>query len=355
MTGQPTGPTPPEPAGSAQGFLRRERAAVERELEVGEAVERELLARGQARIEPRLGRLRRRAMRHRVGRLLLWLGQSTAADDVSGVSAEIAYRFLFAFLPLLLIAIAVLEVLQRFAPGSDLPGKLVALLAGLLPAPLAEPLREIVRQASQPNALGLGLGGLVGAAWGASGAASALIKGFNRAYGIETERPWWKRQLLGVGATIAFPIIAVGAVVLYLLGSDLARALGQRLGAESTVLSTWHDVRQPLTAVGLLLSFWLIYRVLPHVRQTWLHALPGAMVAMLGWLVLAQAFEAYLHFSRGISVAVASIGLGIAILLWFYFMGLVMLLGAEVNAVLRRERATRGAAPAAQSPRPPPG
>ena len=350
VTGDPAGSPRPGEARPPGDLLERERQTLQRDLEAGAAFERGLRARGEAEVAPGVSRLRTRAMGHRVGRLALFLGQSIATNDLSGVSAEMAYRFLFAFLPVILIAIAVLDVLQQFAPGSDLPGKLIVVLGAILPAPLVDPLGSLVRELSRPGALGLGLGGLVGAAWGASGAANALIKGLNRAYGIEFDRPWWKRQLLGVAAALAFPLIAVGAVVLYLLGSDLVRTLGGQLGGQGTALSIWHQARQPLTALVLLLGFWLIYRALPHVRQTWRQALPGAVVAMVGWLILAQAFETYLQFSRGISIAVASIGLGIAVLLWFYFLGLVMLLGAEVNAALRREF---GGPPDAPAPQPP--
>jgi membrane protein len=171
------------------------------------------------------------------------------------------------------------------------------------------------------------------------------MKGINRAYGIDFERPWCKRQLLAVGATIGISIVGVGAVVVLLLSSDLARTLGLQLGAERSVVLFWHDLRRPLLVVVLVAGFWVLYRVLPHVRQGWLQALPGALVATAGWLVLAQAFALYLGFSHGISVALASIGLGIVILLWFYFLGVITLLGAEVNAALRTETAAARTAP----------
>ncbi len=302
-----------------------------------EATERELLERGETRAEPEVERLHSMAMRHRLTRMGLRLARSIATNDLSGVSAEMAYRSVFAFLPLLLIVVAVLQVVQQFAPGSDLAGGLIGLLSNLLPASVVEPIRTVIRQAPRQTALGLGLGGLVGAAWGTSGAASALMKGINRAYGIDFERPWWKRQLLAAGATIGIPVIGVGAVIVYLLSGALARTLGLQLGAERSVLLFWHDLRRPLLALALLAGFWILYRVLPHVRQRWLQALPGALVATAGWLVLAQAFALYLGFSHGISVAVASIGLGIVVLLWFYFLGIITLLGAEVNAAVRAE------------------
>jgi membrane protein len=332
---------PPQAPGRSEALAERERHALEAELAAGEAAERRLLVESEARLEPRLERLRARALRHLASRLALRLAQSVSAHDLSGVSAEMAYRFLLASLPLLLIAISLLHMLQQFAPGSDLTGKLLTVLGGLLPSSLDAPLGSLVRGLSRTDALGLGLTGLIGAAWGAAGAASALSKGLNRAYGIEVERPWWKRELLGLAATIVFPLIAVGAVVLYLLGSDVAHALNPPLGTPHAALAAWRAVRQPITGLALLLGFWVLYRILPHVRQGWRQAFPGALVAVLGWLILAQAFEAYLQLARGISVAIASIGLGIAVLLWFYFFGLVVLLGAEVNAVLRRELAPR--------------
>ena len=86
-----------------------------------------------------------------------------------------------------------------------------------------------------------------------------------------------------------------------------------------------------VSACGLFL---LLYRVLPHKRQGWLQALPGAVLATLLLLVILQVFPLYLtFFGQGFEVY-AAFGIVLLLMFWLYLLGLVLVLGAELNAFL---------------------
>src|SRR6476659_9509416 len=129
--------------------------------------------------------------------------------DVSGLSAEIAYRFLFAVFPFGLFVAA----LGAFVAGLlhvDNPAQLV--LNGLgdnLPPDIAASLRpelEHLLNAGQPGVLGLGA---LLALWAATGGTNALIKGMHRAYGVPEQRHFLLRYAIAISLTL---LAAIGVI-----------------------------------------------------------------------------------------------------------------------------------------------
>jgi YihY family inner membrane protein len=83
-----------------------------------------------------------------------------------------------------------------------------------------------------------------------------------------------------------------------------------------------------------LLTFLLLYVVLPNKRQSVRQALPGSLVAAVLFFLLLQVFPLYTAiFGRGF-VAYAAFGVFLLLMFWTYLLGLVLVLGAELNAFL---------------------
>jgi len=68
--------------------------------------------------------------------------------------------------------------------------------------------------------------------------------------------------------------------------------------------------------------------------QRWHTVLPGAVLATIMWLVSTALFGWYLQHYADYSVIYGSLGVGIALLVWMYLISLVVLIGAEFNAML---------------------
>jgi membrane protein len=60
----------------------------------------------------------------------------------------------------------------------------------------------------------------------------------------------------------------------------------------------------------------------------------GSIVAVVLWLAVSFGFRLYLHFFNSYSVTYGSLGALIVLMLWFYFTGLAILIGGEVNSEL---------------------
>jgi len=78
----------------------------------------------------------------------------------------------------------------------------------------------------------------------------------------------------------------------------------------------------------------LVYFALPAVRQRYRDVVPGSLVAAIGWSLVTQAFGVYVADVDQYRAAYGIFGAAIAFLLWLYLVALVVLVGAEVNALL---------------------
>jgi len=78
----------------------------------------------------------------------------------------------------------------------------------------------------------------------------------------------------------------------------------------------------------------LIYHNAVPRTQPWHSVLPGATLATGLWFLATTGFSFYLHSYADYSVLYASLGLAIALLVWMYLVSLVILIGAEFNAMI---------------------
>ena len=122
----------------------------------------------------------------RIGRRFI---HDVGRDDLAGLSAELAYRFLFAIFPFG-IFVAALAAFVATAAGIDDPtGRILAALGDNLPPDVAQAVRpqlEAVIGTGRPDLLTIGA---IAALWAATGGTNALIKAMNRAYEVEEARP----------------------------------------------------------------------------------------------------------------------------------------------------------------------
>jgi YihY family inner membrane protein len=91
-----------------------------------------------------------------------------------------------------------------------------------------------------------------------------------------------------------------------------------------------------LTIGFTVLAVEALYFVAPNVKQRFLATLPGAILSVSFWIGLSYLlgiyFRTFAHFSK----TYGTLGAGIALMVWLYWTGFAMLVGAELNAELAK-------------------
>jgi membrane protein len=250
------------------------------------------------------------------------------ADDALGLAAQLAYYFFLALFPTLLFLLA----LASFFPVGQFTD-LVPQTVGRFAAPeMVQLLRQQLQQISNADNGGILSLGFLGAVWSSSAALVSIIGALNRAYDIDEGRPWWKVRLVAVGLTIGLSVFVLASFTLVIAGPALADSVAQRVGLGAAFVWTWTILQWPVAFALITLALGLVYYFAPDAEQDWVWVTPGALLATSTWLLGSLLFRMYLVSFGNYQATYGALGGVVALLLWMYMTGLVIVIGAEVNA-----------------------
>lgn len=262
------------------------------------------------------------------------LARKIGDDDLTGMAAEMAYSFLFALFPLLLLSAAVLGMAGSVFGRHDILLQVVALAGPFLPAPIATMLQTGIFDLVTERAAAIAVIGLVLSLWGAASGIGALMKGLDRAYGV-TRAAWsWRREVRRLVATVVVPPLGFALLLISALTHSLTTGLGALAGLSEQVAVVLAVLQIPIVFVVVFVGMTIVYWKLPALAQRYRDVLPGSLVAAVGWSLITQAFGLYIADADEYGATYGVFAAAIAFLLWLYLVGLVTLIGAAVNALI---------------------
>ncbi|HSE34125.1 MAG TPA: YihY/virulence factor BrkB family protein [Pyrinomonadaceae bacterium] len=251
-------------------------------------------------------------------------------DQVFGRAAQLSYYFLLALFPLLLFLVSLLGYFAQ--AGSELRNNLLNYLSAIMPGAAVTLVHTTLEEISTSAGGGKLSFGLLAALWAASNGMGAISETLNSAYNVKETRPWWKVRLISVLLTIGLSILIVAALVIILYGGTIGEAIANRFGFSNAFTMAWKILQWPIALIFILATFNLIYNFAPNIRRHQRKFFtPGALVGIAIWLLVSFGFRIYLHYFNSYSVTYGSLGALIILMLWFYFTGVAILIGGEVN------------------------
>ena len=254
------------------------------------------------------------------------LRREWAANKLTDAAAALTFYGILALFPFILFVVAAASLIIRpeqvQALGAALARDTPPALAPILLARLAE-------LTSRPRVGVLTLSALA-AVWSSTTGVTSLVTALNSAYGVSERRPQWKVY------TMAFAVM-LGATLLALLAALVAVVVpiaARQLGASWQPLVGW--LRLPVATFLMMIVWATIYYVLPNVTQTVRLIMPGSVAGVIVWLAATLVFSFYVSQFGNFGITYGALGGIVILLVWMWFSSLALMLGAEVNAVLRR-------------------
>jgi membrane protein len=160
----------------------------------------------------------------------------------------------------------------------------------------------------------------------------AIIDTLNKAYDVEEGRPWWQVRLTAIALTVGVASFILIAFALVLVGPTFATEYAEKMHLGPAFEWTWKILQWPVLFALASFGIALIYYFAPDVEQEWIWLTPGAVFATTLWLVASLGFKYYVANWGNYTETYGLIGAVMILLLWFYISGLVLLVGAEMNA-----------------------
>jgi membrane protein len=265
-------------------------------------------------------------------------------DNLTDWAAALTYYSVLSIFPTLLVLVSVLGLL-----GPSATQALIDNISQVVPGQTRETIINAIRelQSSRGVAGPLAIIGLAGALWTASGYVGAFMRAANAIYEMPEGRPLWKVWPLRIAMTLVVVLLLAICAIGVVATGTLADRLGHLLGIGSAGITIWEIAKWPVIVILVSVAFALLYWATPNVRQPgfrWLS--PGGLLAVLLWAVASAGFAVYVANFSSYNKTYGSLAGVIVFLIWLWISNIAVLLGAEFDAELARERAIEaGAAP----------
>ena len=274
-------------------------------------------------------------------------------DRVTLIAAGVALFWFLAIFPLLIAGVG-LTGLLHITP--QLFQEIQQQLRSLLPGDADQILiRAISRAMDQPagSSLVTAIFGMLLALWSASSGMAAVQVGLDVAYDVPEDRPLLKRRLMGLFLTLITMVLAGVATAFLVFGEPIGEGLRDNFPGGDWFFAAWTVARWVLTVVAVTTLFALFYFLGPNRKPpSWKWLTPGGAVAVIVWLAASFGFSFYVSSFGSYAKTYGSLAGVIVLVLWLYLSALALLLGAELNGELERQRQTREGEPKAATPGP---
>jgi YihY family inner membrane protein len=252
-------------------------------------------------------------------------------DNLTGLSAMVAYNMLLSLLPVTLLA---LFVAGRVLQSEEVERSVLADLRELFPDAAESTLTDLLRDL-RDFSTSLGIAALVASVWIGTSFWGALDTAFCRIYHVRC-RSWLEQKRFAL-AMLVVALLFVFATVIVPALQGLMTATAEELPFGLS------DIPGLLfagtLALGLLLLFGtlcVIYRAVPNTAVPWHAIWPGAALATLAIAIVDFAFPFYLSQISTIERVGTTLVFLVIVLLWFYVLAVIVLGGAVINALRMR-------------------
>jgi membrane protein len=269
-------------------------------------------------------------------------------DNLTDLAAALTYYGILSIFPGIIVLVAVLGL-----AGRSTVDNVKAVIGDAAPGEAAKLVTDAIgRVADSPATASVAaILGLLVAFWSASRYVGAFMRASNTIYDVPEGRPIWKTLPIRLGVTAVVGILLVISALIVVFTGELAELTGERLGVGSIAVTVWNIVKWPVLLILVSQMFAILYWASPNARHggfRW--ASPGGIVAVVSWLIVSGLFAVYLANFASYNETYGSLAGVIIFLVWLWITNIAILLGAEVDAELKRERAILAGHPADKEP-----
>lgn len=259
-------------------------------------------------------------------------GAANSFEDGFIHAGNFAYLSLITLFPFVLLLASVAGMLGRTAEGLAA----VRTFLAALPRGVAEIVGPTINNlVAVPAGGGLITFGVIVALWTTSGVLVTLRTMVGQAYRSPSSLPFWRFRLLGVAEVMGLVVLLLIAFAAQVVVTG-AETFVYRLMPFAADLFPMLGLQRIVPAVLLFLALWALFTQLcPRAfvqAPTW----PGALVTALAWTGTTLMLPLVLGLLGNYDLTYGSLAGVIIALLYFYVIGLGLVLGAQVNAAVGR-------------------
>jgi membrane protein len=249
-------------------------------------------------------------------------------DNLTGLSAMVAYNLLLSLFPLALLA---LFVAGRVLQSGDLEHSVLQDLQRVFPTAAEGTLNSALDNVRN-SSTSIGIVALVASIWIGSSFWGAIDTAFCRIYHVRC-RSWLEQKRFALVMLLVVLMFMATTVLVPTAQSLLVASAGDLPFGLSEVHGLVYATTIAASLTVLFMVLCVIYWAVPNRLVPWRAVWPGALGATLAMALIDWAFPAYLTSISTIARVGTTFLFVLIVLIWFYLLAIIMLGGAVVNAL----------------------
>lgn len=255
--------------------------------------------------------------------------------DVPRDSAALTYYLLFAVFPLLIFISVLLGALQLNVES------ITAFLSNFAPPAVVSIVRAYLQYISGNSSRQLLWFSLIFSIWFPMRATSCLMHSVRKAYGYGPPSSMWR----GILRTLIFAVLLIVSIastaLLTVVGRRVLEFVSTLITIPESFINLWSYLRFVVMGLVMAVMLWLLYMLALGEKIPASRVWPGVLFSLTGWLGVSMAFSYYVEHFAHYAELYSSIATIVVALMWLYWSGTVLILGAELNGALMARRAKR--------------
>ncbi|PHR21898.1 MAG: ribonuclease BN [Sphingopyxis sp.] len=246
-------------------------------------------------------------------------------------AGNFAYMSLLAVFSFFIIAAAIIGGFGQTDIGTEFVEAFLVTVPPSVASALHDPIRDAMTARTGPLlwlSAGIGL-------WTTTSLIETIREILHRAYGVEAQRPFWEYRLTSIMLILISVFVAMFALSAQFVLAGISGFLGNYFQAiQASAL--WLSLSNAVPFLVLFATLYLLFRLLtprqyrPRQYPKW----PGAVFISGWWLLITGLLPVFLKYAANYQLTYGSLAGVIITLIFFYLVGLGMVIGAEINAAL---------------------
>ena len=255
-----------------------------------------------------------------------------ASYKVPLYAANTSFYIILAFFPSVMLLVGLMPMIG-FAQAD-----LIGAMRGLVPEVLMPLIERIVSDMSRNTNFALISVTALIAIWSSSRGVYFIQVGINAIHGSRENRSYFYRRFLSMGYMLLLFIALILTLVILGFGQEVASLLEMQSVPILKFIADIMQFRGLIILVLLSLFFCAMYCVFPNRKIPFKKALPGAVLAALGWLMFTLCFSIYARYFSNYSVLYGSLSIIAFGMLWLYVCISILFYGCVFNLLLDKHK-----------------
>lgn len=268
-------------------------------------------------------------------RVMQALYKKLSENNVHQQASAIAFSFMLSLFPAILFLFSLIPYIASgiSIPPEELTERLMDLLDEGMPSAIYDFMKPTILDIIGRQDASLLSFGFLFALYAASSGVVEMMHTFNESYAFSEKRGFLKKRLIAIGLAFLFAFLLIFAVVVIIVGKFILDFLhDQNLMNDDFTYYSVVAVRLGAAFLVFYIGISYVYYIAPAVHKQWRFFSMGSTVAAILVILSTQGFSYYLSNFANYNKLYGSIGTLIALMIWFYVLAWVLLLGFSLNA-----------------------